>query len=180
MNPVSFGIAMPGVSTSRKPANPQFSGHYRVMVVDDDSTIRRNISKAFEFHGKKRGDTFSISPATNPEEAIEVFNAHPDEPFDFVSLDNSMPHPNQGMGLLDFIQKMGVNKPKHTSMYSSDDGMEAEALEHGADRAYNKKTITAPIMVRLLLDSVLGPVVKRPGSPSRSLTSPDSFQNMTS
>lgn len=167
MKPVSSGIF-----TLPKKPSPRFAGNYKVLLADDDPLYLNTVSKSFEFHGKQRGDTFSISRATNRLEAQEKLQANP-EPYDIMVTDNSMPDFDEGMKLLDFRQAMGAQKPKHAFMYSSDRDIESRAVEHGADGGYSKN-ITAPAMVKHLLESLFGPKSLRPSSPplKRAISSP--------
>jgi CheY-like chemotaxis protein len=144
----------------------KFGARYNVLIVDDDTTIRKTVARFLKAAGTLRSDEFIITQATNLEDAKTKIleNTETDHPsFDLVITDNSMPSSGQGLALLEFVSRMTSNKPAHAFMLSGDDVKDA-ALARGAQGFFSKPFDIDTI--KTLLNAAFGFVSTAVATPS--------------
>lgn len=135
----TFHIYLPAAPEARKAPRaaaerPQLHGHGRVLIMDDEESVRRVVAKMLGAMG------YETTVAANGQEAVDIFNAHMDafRPFDAVILDLTV---KGGMGGLDCLRRLRQRDPGArviaSSGYSNDPVM-ADYAKHGFDGVVTK------------------------------------------
>lgn len=112
---------------------------YRVLIVDDDSGIRRMLSLALDDEG------YVVETAESGSEALEKLAA---EPASLIISDVRMPG-GDGVYLLDEVRKHDTYTPIFILMSGFTDVTPEEALDRGANRFFHK-----PYKLEELLDAI--------------------------
>ncbi|MFC1751063.1 response regulator [Pseudomonadota bacterium] len=119
-----------------------------VLFVDDESIVRRPLSRILERYGCK------VYQAEDGESGLEIFRALSDE-IDLVLVDVMMPKMN-GDELLAEIRKINTSVPVVMTSGFDRDSLSAKGLGNDADGILEK-----PILSKALLD-VIGSLIKGP------------------
>lgn len=84
-----------------------------VLFVDDETTVRMIAGRMFKLLGQNRSVEFSVTLATNGQEALDILRENPDK-FEIILLDRTMPV----MDGDELFQKMGL-KDKERVIFQS-------------------------------------------------------------
>ena len=121
----TFHIYLPASSGAvavapNMPAAQQFKGCGRILIMDDDKTVRRAIAEMLKMLG------FSVMEASNGSEALQQYQAgiQSGRPFTAVIADLTIPGGMGGVEMVDKFRKTGATTPVFvTSGYANDSAM---------------------------------------------------------
>ncbi len=135
----TFRIYLPAAPEARKAPRPkaeqtELRGHGRVLIMDDEESVRAVAAKMLRALG------YEATVTANGQEAMDIFNAHMDafRPFDAVILDLTV---KGGMGGLECLRRLRQRDPGARVIASSgysNDPVIADYAKYGFDAVVTK------------------------------------------